>query len=447
MLEQNYQISGSGAKDIASSVEAAIASRALGPGERLPSVRALAAQLGVSTATVADAYRRLRERGLVTGSGRGGTRVRGQRPRSWRRTAPEVAEGVRNLASGNPDPSLLPDLRPALAAAAAQLDEGRARLYGQAESSGQLLARFAQGFRADSVPADDLVIVGGALDGIARALTAHLRPGDLVAVEDPCYCGILDLLDGCDLRPLPVAVDRRGMLPNRLERVLDRVQGVVLTPRLHNPTGAALDAERRDALLAILALRPELLVVEDDHGSLIADVPLHAMAQSRNRGRWAIVRSTSKPLGPDLRVGALSADRLTAARVLETQQATAGWVSLMLQHTVLAALGDPGLVGLLAHARDTYARRRTAFVAALSEHGVHVDCDSGINLWLPVEDETTAAQNLLTRGWAVRSGTAFRLETPPGLRITTATLSPGEAEALAAGIAGVRPPARMLRTA
>ena len=117
MVEQNYQIAGTGAKEIAASLEAGITARAFRPGDRLPTVRDLAADLGVSAATVAEAYRRLRERGLVTGAGRGGTRVRSGRPRSWRRSAPVVASGVRNLAGGNPDPALLPDLRPALATA------------------------------------------------------------------------------------------------------------------------------------------------------------------------------------------------------------------------------------------------------------------------------------------------------------------------------------------
>jgi DNA-binding transcriptional MocR family regulator len=447
MLEQNYQITGAGAKEIAASVEAGVSSGALAAGHRLPSVRGLAADLRVSPATVAEAYRRLRDRGLVTGTGRGGTRVRGQRPRSWRRAAPQIAAEVRNLASGNPDPALLPNLRPALAAAAAELTGGRARLYGQAESSAELVTYFADGFRADSIPADDVVIVGGALDGLARALSAHLRPGDRVAVEDPCYCGILDMLEACDLRPVPVAVDRRGMLPSELERALDRVQAVAVTPRMHNPTGAMLTGDRRDDLRAVLSRRPDLLVVEDDHGALIAEAPLHALAQDTERPHWAIVRSAAKPLGPDLRVGALSADRVTADRVLQTQQAAAGWVSLLLQHTVLAALRGPGLSELLFRARDVYARRRREFVAALADQGIRTDCDSGLNLWLPVEDETMSAQNLLVRGWAVRSGTAFRLETPPGLRITTATLKPDEGRALAAEIAGGLPHAGTVRTA
>lgn len=434
-IQNYYTIAGKGAREIAASVEDAITAGALASDQRLPSVRQLAVELRVSTATVGEAYRRLREHGLVTGAGRAGTRVRGDRPRSWRRSAPAVDAGIRNLAGGNPDPVLLPDLRPALVAAAAGLTDGRARLYGQAESAPELIARFADAFVADGIPGEHVAIVGGALDGIGRALTAHLRPADRVAVEDPCYCGILDLLDAGDLRPIPVAIDQFGMRPEGLEQVLDKVSAVILTPRLHSPTGAATDAGRRDALEQALASHSGLLVVEDDHGAHIADAPLHAIAQSNDRPRWAIVRSTSKTLGPDLRLGALAADALTTGRVLKTQQAAVGWVSHLLQQTTLALLEDPSVELQLAHARDTYTQRRTALLHALSARGISAQGASGLNVWLPVDDETTTAQNLLARGWALRSGAAFRLQSPPGLRITTADLDPSEAERLAEHIA------------
>ncbi|HEY3725815.1 MAG TPA: aminotransferase class I/II-fold pyridoxal phosphate-dependent enzyme [Solirubrobacteraceae bacterium] len=435
MSVQNYQIEGRGAKQIATSIETAITARSLAPGARLPTVRQLAADLGVSTATVGEAYRRLRERGLVTGAGRGGTRIRGDRPRSWRRSAPAVATGARNLASGNPDPTLLPDLRPALAATAKRLTSGRARLYGQAESNPELLAHFAEQFIADGIPSEHVVIVGGALDGIARTLAAQLRPGDRVAVEDPCYCGILDVLDAGDLQPVAVPIDERGARPDELERALRDVQALILTPRLHSPTGASTDQARHNDLRDVLASRPDLLVVEDDHGALIADAPLHALAQHTDRPHWAIVRSTSKALGPDLRLGALTADAHTARRILHAQQAATGWVSHLLQETTLAILEAPSTAHLLAHARGAYNQRRTALLDALAAHGIPLRSASGLNIWLPVDDETTAAQTLLAHGWVLRSGTAFRLASAPGLRITTAELLPEEAPILARDIA------------
>src|SRR6516165_7095087 len=102
---------GSGAATIAGRIETLIAAGQVRPGERLPAVRALAADLRVSPATVAAGYRSLRDRGLVTPDGRHGTAVAAQPPLRVR-TARPVPPGVRDLASGNPDPVLLPPLGP-----------------------------------------------------------------------------------------------------------------------------------------------------------------------------------------------------------------------------------------------------------------------------------------------------------------------------------------------
>ena len=108
MLIQSY-LSGDTSVNISASVEAAVATGKLAGGELLPTVRSLAAHLRVSPATVAAAYRLLRERGLIVADGRRGTRVRPAAPLSAPRAAPLPA-GVTDLSDGNPDPALLPSL-------------------------------------------------------------------------------------------------------------------------------------------------------------------------------------------------------------------------------------------------------------------------------------------------------------------------------------------------
>src|SRR5215469_8552440 len=102
-----YRLSGRTARAISASVETAIRSGDLAPGDQLPPVRALAADLRVSPATVAAAYGELRRRGLVTGSGRAGTRVRPAPPVSIRGYG-GAPGGTRDLITGAPDPVLLP---------------------------------------------------------------------------------------------------------------------------------------------------------------------------------------------------------------------------------------------------------------------------------------------------------------------------------------------------
>src|SRR6266849_5405622 len=125
MLEQKY-IAGGSAVKIATSVEQAVATGRGRAGDLLPPVRTVAAALAVSPATVAAAWRLLRDRGIVIADGRRGTRIRAASPAS---PLPSLTlpPGTRDLAEGNPDPSLLPDV-------AAFLRKTRAskRLYGGA---------------------------------------------------------------------------------------------------------------------------------------------------------------------------------------------------------------------------------------------------------------------------------------------------------------------------
>ena len=108
--------------------------------------------------------------------------------------------------------------------------------------------------------------MGGALDAIERVLQAHLRPGDRVAVEDPGYPGVLDLVAALGLVPEPVPLDDAGVRPEGLQRALRAgARACVLTPRAQNPTGAAFDEKRVRALRQVLDAHPDVLVIEDDH--------------------------------------------------------------------------------------------------------------------------------------------------------------------------------------
>jgi DNA-binding transcriptional MocR family regulator len=390
-------------------------------------VRELAARLGVSPATVAAAYRALARRGLVSGQGRRGTVVAAQPP--LRVPGPRaLPPGAHDLARGNPDPALLPPLAPVLAA----LDPAHV-LYGAPAKLPELVELSRAGFAADGV-AGEIAVLSGALDAIERGVQSHLRPGDAVVVEDPCWPRIADLLRALGVRLEPAAVDPRGPVPEALERALGRgARAAILTPRGQNPTGAAVDAERGAQLRAVLARHPAVLVVEDDYVAAVAGapyVPLHGTTD-----RWLVVRSLSKVLGPDLRVALAAGDPLTVSRIEGRQLAGPGWVSHLLQQAAARLLADPATHALLARAREVYAGRRAALVSRLSEHGISATGDSGLGVWIAVEREAEAAQHLLARGWAVSPGERFRFGGPPGLRVTTAGLSEDDAERLAAALA------------
>jgi DNA-binding transcriptional MocR family regulator len=438
---EQYRIEASSADELVRSVETGVASGALRPGQQLPSVRRLATQVGLSPATVAAGIAELRRRGVVLSEQRRATRITPAPPISQTPAIVPVPSGARDVSRGNPDPALLPDVRRALARAST-----RVHLYGDPSAGAELSALAAGKLRADGIRADSLCVVSGALDGIERVIQAHLRSGDAVAVENPGYAALFDLLraHGLSLRPVPV--DERGMRPGELEAALaDGARAVIITPRGQNPTGAALDAARARELRAVLARAPHVLVIEDDHLGALAPGKLHTTVPAA--GRWAATRSVAKALGPDLRLAILTGDPLTVARVEGRQQCGPGWVSHILQELVLTLWTDPAVIALVARAGATYARRRERFLDCLGERGIGATGPSGLNVWIPVADETSAVGGLLQRGWVAAPGGAYRLPgSSPAIRVTIATLSGREPERLADALSEVLASARSART-
>ncbi|RKN19778.1 aminotransferase class I/II-fold pyridoxal phosphate-dependent enzyme [Micromonospora musae] len=439
-MSARYQVTGATAVEISASIESGIRTAALPPGAALPPVRALAAELAVSPATVSRAYQELRQRGLVATAGRHGTRVRPRPPVAARRSAlrPPPSPGLRDLSAGEPDPSLLPPFGPHLAALAA--DAGASIGY----SGGGVLPELAEAARArlaaDGVPAGELTLTGGALDGIERLLGAHLRAGDAVAVEDPGWANLLDLIAALGLRPIGVPVDDEGPLTAGVSAALSAgARALILTSRAQNPTGAAISAARAAALRELLTGWPELLLIEDDHAAELARVPLHPLAGATRS--WAFLRSASKPFGPDLRLAVLVGDETTVARVAGRTRVGAGWVSTVLQRLLLALWRDPAVAAQVDRAAESYERRRTALLAALAERGIEARGRSGINVWLPVPEETSAVTALRDAGWSVAPGALYRIAAEPGLRITVSPLVDTDVTPLADALArAVRPP-------
>ena len=421
-----YTISGAGAESIAASVEEAISTGALTPGEALPPIRGIAGQLGVNANTVAAAYRLLRDRGAVETAGRRGTRVR-ERPATTPRSLVGlgVPAGARDLSTGNPDPELLP-----IARAGLRRGPKTPLLYGQPAMSPELVGYARRILAADGVPADHLAVTNGALDGIERALTAHLRPGDRVAVEDPGWANLLDLLAALRLSAEPVRVDDDGPVVADMARALGRgVRAAVITSRAQNPTGAAVSAQRADELRGMLSDHGDLLLIEDDHCADVAGAPLHTLAGSTSH--WAFVRSASKAYGPDLRLAVLAGDHRTVERVHGRLRLGPGWVSHLLQDLAMDLWSDDAAKRLVGAAKQRYADSRNGLRTALSERGVTARGRSGLNVWVPVPDETAAITRLLSTGWAAAPGSRFRISSPPGMRITIADLAAHEIDPLA----------------
>src|SRR5919109_697463 len=417
-------IAGRTTRGIATSIEAQIRDGELRPGMRLPTIRSLAGDLGVSPMTVASAYRELRRRGLVASAGRRGTHVSEQPPLPVG-YAPVVPPGARDLATGNPHPELLPQLGAALA----RLDS-RPRAHPVTNKVDRLLEQAEARCAADGIAASALTVVAGALDGVERVLAAHLAPGDAVAVEDPAFFRVLDLLRALGLVPAPVAVDDDGPRPDELDRALAAgAKAVIMTPRWQNPFGSRLTTERTKELGAVLDGYEHVLVIEDDHGGLIAREPAHSAASGRKR--WATVRSASKALGADFRLAVMAGDPATIARVEGRQLLGTGWVSHVLQELVADLWTDPAVQERIEGAATIYAARRAQLREALAERGIVGYGASGLNVWIQVTEEAATVAGMLQRGWAVTAGERWRLRGGPAIRITISTLREDESETVA----------------
>jgi DNA-binding transcriptional MocR family regulator len=426
-----YLPSGQSASEIAADVETAVRDGRLHPGAALPPVRALAIELGVSPATVASAYRDLRIKGIARGHRRAGTRITGSPP-----TAPRpplvVPAGTRNLLSGSPDPLLLPPLPGLWGSPGAAISP---RLYGHPPVSPRLAAVASSRLEADGIDSANLAVVSGALDGVERILGTSLRAGDRVAVEDPGYPPLYDLLTAMDLEPEPMSMDESGVRPEALAAaIVAGSRAAVLVPRAQSPTGAAWDSGRATDLANVLANAPDLLVIEDDHAGEVAGAP--AISIASGRPCWAAIRSVSKSLGPDLRLAVVAGDTVTISRVEGRQALGAGCVSYLIQDTVAELWQDPAVEQLLRRAAGAYANRRELLISALASRGIPASGNSGLAVWVPVADETGTTSALLDRGWAVAPGERFRIASPPGIRIGVATLTAAEIERLAADLSG-----------
>lgn len=421
------KVTGSTVAEIVDSVRLQVLSGALQPGDALPPVRDLAAQLGVNRNTVASAYKRLAGAGIALTQGRLGTAICGPVALSEQEGS-SPGSPLHDMASGNPNPRWLPNARDLLNEL-----QATPRLYGDATVNEGLVALATSWFAGDCPPGHALDLSHGAVDAIERLAAAHLVAGDRVAVEDPCFLGTINALRIAGMQTVGVAIDAEGMLPASLAQALEAgARAVLITPRAHNPTGCSLTAERAAALKQVLSAYPHVLVIVDDHFALLADSAYHSILPNET-SRWALVRSMSKALGPDLRLAFVASDPATSKKLRLRLAPGMTWVSHLLQDLVEACLRSAAVAAQIQGARAGYAARRLALLDALAEQRIPCQAPAdGFNVWLPVAGDGRAICHAMARlGWLVRAGDSFDVESATqALRITVSTLEEGQATQL-----------------
>jgi DNA-binding transcriptional MocR family regulator len=427
------QIVGRSAAEIADSIRDLRDRGSLRAGDVLPPVRALATQLGVNRNTAVAAYRLLAAAGVAMTRGRGGTRIVGGDAIPQEGYAADTV--LRDVGTGNPDASLIPDPTPALARIV-----GRPVLYGEPVVDEGLRDWAHAWFAADLSPADlRVTVTNGAVDAVERLLSQALTRDDAVALEDPCFLSAIHTVRVGGYRPVPVPLDEEGMTAEGLRAALDAgVRAVLCTPRAHNPTGASLSPRRAEELRAVLAAHPYVLVIEDDHYAMLSRRPYTSLIGAGHE-RWALIRSVSKFLGPDMCLAVTATDPATAERLALRLRPGTTWVSHLLQRLTHAQLTDPGVTAAIERAADHYAARNAAFAARLSDAGIPCSPGDGLNLWVDTGAPARAvSEQLMRRGWLARTGDEFSLgaeRTSTHLRLTVHDLDDSAAATLAADLA------------
>lgn len=387
------------------------------PGERLPTVRSVAAALGMGVATVSAAWGRLAEAGMIETRGRAGSFVAVVE----RRTAARFFRYSRHgefrldLSSGLPDPDLIPGLD-------GLLGRWSALPHPSSYIAEPVIPELEEQIRA-GLPYDPqaVTVVDGALDALDRLLSSWVRLGDRVAVADPGFPPTFDLIEANGGKAVPVELDEEGMVPDSLARALaGRPVAVVVQPRAHNPTGVSMSDPRRRELAEMLLAHPEVVIIEDDHSGPIAASDLVTLATDLP-DRVVHITSYSKSHGPDLRIASVAGPSDVIDRVVDRRRLGPAWTSRFLQQLLAALLVDPPARRQVEEARKVYSDRRAKLAEALAERGIQTDGRDGLNLWVPVPDEQAALVALASHGIAVAPGRPFQLRpTFQGhVRITT----------------------------
>jgi DNA-binding transcriptional MocR family regulator len=427
---------------VAADVAALIERGALRPGDRLPSVRRLCADRGISVATVLAAYRRLEGQGFVEARPKSGHFVRRRerppvrppaRPRlslsparvSVSASVSALLESMRDpsvvpLGGGVVDPELLPirALNRTLASLARELGTVGA---GYDLPPGLLSLRRQLSRRSlswgVSLGEDELVTTVGAMEAMHLALRATTRPGDTVAVASPTYFGMLQLVEELNLRALEIpALERTGLDLDALERALaqTKVAACLCMPNFDNPLGALMSEASKERLVRLLERHDVPLIEDDVYGELALDGSRPRPAKAFDRtGSVLLCGSVSKTLAAGYRVGWLvpgrykeRVERLKFSLTLATPTLPQMAVAEFLQ----SGGYDRHLRSLRAHFATQVRRYREAIANAFPPGTRVSEPAGGYALWVEMPRQVDAFElqaEALERGAAIAPGPIF----------------------------------------
>ncbi|MDR3689034.1 MAG: PLP-dependent aminotransferase family protein [Fimbriimonas sp.] len=375
-------------EQVAAKVRGLIMDRIYRPGDRLPSVRELSRQCGVSITTVLDAYRLLEDQGLIHPRPQSGYYVHAYA--NLRLAEPTISspskspshftrdemlqamthqidrKGLVELAFANPDPDLLPLAKLARLIGAVAREHPEAS-YGYGPPSGHRAIREQIAQRAFAAGAvispNEVVITMGCQEAMCLALRAVCRPGAVVAVESPCHYGVLQAIQLAGLRSLEIRTrSREGISLDSLEsaafeqkRIGSPIEACLVSPNFQNPLGSCMSDADKKELIAI-AGRNDIVLIEDDvYGDLGFEGGRPKVLRAFEGGENVVLCSSfSKTIAPGYRVGWVVAGKWHTQIERLKHSFTISAPSLP-QLVIADFLTDGGYDQYLRRARKTYA--------------------------------------------------------------------------------------------
>jgi len=448
---------------IADYIAQAIESERLHPGERLPAMRGLAAQLNCALVTVSNAYDLLVARGRATarvGKGTFVTRAAQAAPspapfaRRWEpdiarfaraermegvldQLARATAPGAISLATGHPAPETfpLPDFGRAMQRTLLE-DAPESMQYRASSGDPDLCETLAASLRSRgcAARAEDIIVCSGAQQAADLVATVVLEQRAVVAAESPTYAGTLGVFDSRGATYVEIQSDADGVRVDDVERVFAeyRPRLFYINPIAQNPAGAVLP-HRRGKQIVALARRYDVMILEDQTAwvfSYDAAAPPPLAAHDTD-GRVITMESLSKSIFPALRIGYLYCrGRLAEALELAKMRADV-FTSTLTQRALWRFMNTPAYPRHVRFSRNLYRHRRDAFLEALGEELAWADIvppAAGVNLWLrlPSRISTDAAFDECARAGVLvmPAGPSYPTRNgPPALRLSFGDLT------------------------
>ncbi len=436
---------------------------------RLPSSRALAAELGIARNTVLQVYEQLAEEGYVSAAVGSGTFVldisqdlidadpmvapqpalqpRSQPLSALSRRGSALAKqlGFSNRQAGAFMPGV-PDVRefPLKAWARIQNRIWRSQpwdllRYAPAGGYGPLrhtISAYLNSVRSVQSSAQQVIMTTGIHQSVDMCIRMLCDPGDIVWIEEPGYWGVRSLLLMAGLRPVPIPVDDEGLLPAPAHHS-QPPRLIVVSPSHQYPLGKVMSLARRRMLLDY-ARQVKCWVLEDDYDSdfRYGSRPLPSLQGMDDSGRVLYVGSFSKTLAPGLRLGFLVVPPALAPAFANALAELYREGDMMTQAVLDQLIQEGHLAAHVRRMRRRYSERRSCLIAAIEQHfGTQLEIiggDAGLHLILALPagvDDEVVARHALQKGVLTRPLSAYyseRAQARSGLLLGYAGVSPAE---------------------